>query len=86
VSDFILVGRGSNLNARMKKTNWAVAQVCLVVPCLMLCHLVLILVDAQDEGTIFVDQKEEDVKQIALSAGMLDGNCSNSSYPFLSIA
>ncbi|KAG0601590.1 hypothetical protein M758_11G124400 [Ceratodon purpureus] len=59
----------------MKKTNWAVAQFCLVVPCLLLYDLVLIYVDAQDAGTIFLDQKESNVKQIALSAELLDGNC-----------
>ena len=83
---YILVGGGSDLKVSMKKTNWAVAQFCLVVPCLLLYDLVLIYVDAEDAGTIFLDQKESNVKQIALSAELLDGNCSTFSHSFFLVS
>lgn len=49
----------------------AVAQICLVVPCL-LRDLLLILVDPQDDLRKIILIQEENVKQIAFRTGMLD--------------
>jgi len=65
-----IVGRGIQL-AKMKKTKYVVWF------CLLL-FVVLDYVDAQDNGTAFITQKEEYVKQIAIVAGLIDSNCSTS--------
>lgn len=58
----------------MKAKDQIRVPCCLLLSWSVLC-VVFLSVDAQDEGEKFVKRCEENVKNVALSASMNDGNC-----------